>query len=64
VHVEDLQLYRELTRGTRHRALRVDAAEDEQRHRATAVLAAWTDQLPEPVTPRSSETIPTISDTA
>jgi len=49
---EDLQLYRELTRDARHRALREDAADDEQRHRATAVLAAWTDQLPEPVTPK------------
>ena len=49
---EDLQFYRELTRDTRDRTLQEDAADNEQRHRATAVLAAWTDQLPEPVTPK------------
>jgi hypothetical protein len=46
---DDLQLYRELTRDARHRTLQEDAADGEQRQRATAVLAAWTDQLPEPV---------------
>lgn len=49
---EDLQLYRELTRTTPDRTLREHAAGAEQRHRATAVLAAWTHQLPEPVTPK------------
>lgn len=49
---EDLQLYRELTRDIRNRTLQEDAANDEQRHRATAVLAAWTDRLPEPATPK------------
>lgn len=49
---EDLQLYRELTRETHGRALREQAADADQRDRATAVLAAWADQLPEPVTPK------------
>lgn len=49
---EDLQLYRELARVTRDRTLREVAADDEQRRRASAVLAEWTAQLPEPVTPK------------
>lgn len=49
---EDLQLYRELTRGTPDRSLREDAAADGQRQQATAVLAAWAAQLPEPVVPK------------
>jgi guanine deaminase len=49
---EDLQLYRELTRSTSDRSLREDAAEDGQRQQATAVLAAWAAQLPEPVVPK------------
>jgi len=42
----------ELTRDARRRTLQENAADDEQRHRATAVVAAWTEQLPEPVTPK------------
>jgi tRNA(Arg) A34 adenosine deaminase TadA len=49
---EDLQLYRELTRGTPDRSLREDAAADGQRQQATAVLAAWAAQLPEAVVPK------------
>ncbi len=49
---EDLQLYRELTRETHSRTLREDAADADQRVQATAILAAWTDQLPNPVTPK------------
>lgn len=49
---EDLQLYRELTRNARDRALREDAAADDQRQQATAILAAWAAQLPEPVEPK------------
>jgi guanine deaminase len=49
---EDLQLYRELTRDAQDRTLREDPADDDQRQRATTVLAAWVDQLPEPVTPK------------
>jgi guanine deaminase len=37
---EDLQLYRELTRDARNRTLQEDAADEVQRHSATAVLAA------------------------
>lgn len=49
---EDLQLYRELTRATDRRSLDERAAGADQRQRATAVLAAWTEQLPAPVTPK------------
>lgn len=49
---EDLWFYHELTRDIQDRILCEDRADDEQRRRATAVLTAWTQQLPEPVTPK------------
>ncbi len=49
---EDLQLYRELARKTPDRSLREDAADDDQREQAAAILATWAAQLPEPVVPK------------
>lgn len=49
---EDLWFYRELSRDIHTRTLREDTADHEQRHRATAVLAAWAEQQPEPVIPK------------
>lgn len=49
---EDLQFYRELSLPAENRFLRENAAEGTLRERATEVLQAWADQLPEPVEPK------------
>jgi guanine deaminase len=49
---EDLQLYQELSRPPQQRSLREVPANDRLREQAVAALRAWTEQLPEPVTPK------------
>jgi tRNA(Arg) A34 adenosine deaminase TadA len=49
---EDLQLYRELTRGAQSRSMREDAADGGLREDAADALRSWADQLPEPVVPK------------
>jgi guanine deaminase len=49
---EDLQLYQELSRPSQGRSLREDPADDGLREQAVAALRAWTEQLPQPVTPK------------
>ncbi len=49
---EDLQFYRELTHASDRRSLREDAAEEELRQGAAAVLRARADQLPFDVAPK------------
>jgi guanine deaminase len=49
---EDLRLYQELSRSSQQRSLREDPADDGLREQAVAALRAWTEQLPQPVTPK------------
>jgi guanine deaminase len=49
---EDLQLYRELARATRHRSLREDEADQNIRSQAADVLRSWAEEFPGPVEPK------------
>jgi len=49
---EDLQLYREMATSTEHRSLPEASADESLRTLAANVLRDWTDNFPEPVTPK------------